>query len=110
MTLHPIADSIRHLEAIAEALRLMSDQFETVTVEYPGCIQVQTEEGPVWVIGTANGPFGADYYEWKQDMIDGNPPARSVESDIPTDSQPADIASAIFALMSSDTEASTDGQ
>jgi hypothetical protein len=93
------------LEAIAEALRRLSDQFERVTVEFPGCIHVLTEDGAVWVIGTANGPFGADYYPTEQALIDGAQPERAIDAtDVPTDAAPEDIASALFALMASDTE------
>ncbi len=90
------------LAAIAEALRPMSDQFDLITVEYPGCIHVYTEEGPVWVIGTANGPFGADYYTSVQALIDGHQPERSIETTVPTDSAPREIAESLYELMATD--------
>ena len=90
-----------NLHAIAAALVRASDMFESVTVEYPGVLHVVVD-GAAWVIGTANGPLQADYYDTVQALEAGTPPNHSLDVDVAVTAPVADIAAAIFDALAQD--------
>lgn len=73
------------LDAVAKRLNALFVN-AVVTVEYPGCIEVQFEHA-VYVAGKSNATWGADYYETLQRYIDGLVPDGGVETTVPVASQ-----------------------
>lgn len=77
-----------------------SDQFAGWSFEYPGFIALDMDGGGVWMIGTANGTWGADFYVVDDAYIGGEAPDLSVDSGILADCQDhALIADRLFRAM-----------
>lgn len=75
------------LDAVAKRLNALLAE-ATITVEYPGCIEVQFDsQGGIYVAGKNNPTWCADYYTSLQRLIDGCVSESGVETTVPVASQ-----------------------
>jgi len=89
--------------AVAPLLLKYSDVFVEWTYEYPGFIALRTDGGGAWMIGTANGTWGADLYIDENDWCAGEQPDHSIDTTISGDSDDVNaIAEALYNAMVKD--------
>lgn len=88
--------------AIANGLLACSDTFIRAEVEYPGSVHVIGDGDSVWIVGTANGVWGADFYLDATSVEDGEQPDRTVTTTLRPDADPADVVRELFAAMARD--------
>ena len=73
------------LQAVADSL--VNRGFD-VEVDYPGYLHIHANTG-LYIAGTANGNWGADYYRHEDAFLDGEQPNGGLETNVPSSSDDA---------------------
>jgi hypothetical protein len=88
------------LTALGPVMERQSDVFVGHSVEYPGTLELLTDGGGAWVIGTANGCWGADLYVDYDALQNGEQPDHAIDTHIaPKCTDVNVIADALYAAM-----------
>ena len=83
------------IETMKQAVEILEKQNETVTLDYPGHINLQ-RSGWIYVFGDANDTFDGDAYPSWEAFVKGEAP-ESITTPLPSDSvQPEAVAKAIL--------------